>query len=65
MSPIRTICAWCPDFDPRDTQNDNVSHGICPTCYARVFAEDSEVVKRERSARDTDQVQVMPSTARE
>jgi hypothetical protein len=31
----RTICAWCPDFNPRDPRNANVSHGMCPRCSAK------------------------------
>lgn len=35
---LLVICAWCPDFDPKDPRNANASHGICPTCAARVHA---------------------------
>jgi hypothetical protein len=39
LKPIPTICAWCPDFDPKDEKNAGASHGLCPTCAARVNAE--------------------------
>ncbi len=29
------ICAWCPDFDPKDPKNAGASHGMCPSCVAR------------------------------
>ena len=25
------ICAWCPDFNPYDPANADISHGICQT----------------------------------
>ena len=37
---LRTVCAWCPGFDPHDPANKDISHTICPTCAARVLAED-------------------------
>lgn len=33
------ICAWCPDFNPRDPSNRGASHTICPACKARLDAE--------------------------
>lgn len=33
------ICAWCPDFDPKDPANKEASHGMCPACEARWNAE--------------------------
>lgn len=33
------ICAWCPDFDPTDPRNAEASHGMCPTCAARMTEE--------------------------
>lgn len=37
--PLRVICAWCPDFNPRDPNNVGASHGMCAKCV-RVFRED-------------------------
>lgn len=39
MTPIITVCAWCPGHDPRDPKHAGVSHGICPTCKARMERE--------------------------
>jgi len=33
------ICAWCPDFDPTAHANRGVSHGMCPSCSAKLHAE--------------------------
>lgn len=37
MSPIKVICAWCRVV-LRDG-NLPISHGICPTCSAKLAAE--------------------------
>jgi hypothetical protein len=34
-----TVCAWCPDFDRTDPSNKGVSHGICPTCAAKMNSQ--------------------------
>lgn len=36
---LEVICAWCPDFDRNDPRNANATHGICPTCEARIADE--------------------------
>jgi hypothetical protein len=33
------ICAWCPSFDKTSPANKGASHGICPTCEAKLQAE--------------------------
>jgi hypothetical protein len=33
------ICAWCPDFDKTAESNRGASHGLCPTCEARLHAD--------------------------
>lgn len=33
------ICAWCPDFDPRDPINKGASHVLCAACAAKIHAE--------------------------
>lgn len=38
-APLVIICAWCPDFDKTNPANAGVSHGICPTCAAKLEAE--------------------------
>ncbi len=35
----RTICAYCPDFDPRDPVHCGASHGICAACEAKLHAQ--------------------------
>lgn len=35
---LRVVCAWCPGF-VRGAETEPTSHGICPTCFARVSAE--------------------------
>lgn len=37
VAPV--VCAWCPTFDRTSTANAAASHGICPSCAARVQAE--------------------------
>jgi hypothetical protein len=38
MNPtVVVVCAWCPTFDRRDPKNKGVSHGICPTCAAKML----------------------------
>ena len=37
--PVRPICAWCPTFDPTALENKGASHGMCPSCAARLQAE--------------------------
>lgn len=32
--PARVICAWCPDFDGRQSSTRGVSHGMCDACAA-------------------------------
>jgi hypothetical protein len=34
--PVKTICAWCPTWNREDPANAGASHGICPTCLARL-----------------------------
>ena len=41
VEPLKVICAWCPDFDPRDPKNAEASHGMCPAC-AKKFKEQSK-----------------------
>lgn len=38
---LKTVCAWCPDFDPNDPSNDTVSHGMCESCAAKWLTDDS------------------------
>lgn len=33
------VCAWCPGFDPTRPANKGQSHGMCPTCSARLLDE--------------------------
>jgi hypothetical protein len=35
VDELVVICAWCPDFDPKDQRNANATHGICAKCAAR------------------------------
>jgi len=35
--PPPVVCAWCPDFDPT-AQAPGRSHGLCPTCAAKLAA---------------------------
>lgn len=35
----KAICAWCPNFDPKDPANIGKSHGMCSACSARLHAE--------------------------
>jgi hypothetical protein len=37
--PPPAICAWCPGFDHTDPANRGRSHGICPTCAAKLAAD--------------------------
>jgi hypothetical protein len=39
-TPLRTICAWCPDFDRTAPHQPGTSHGICPPCQIR-FEQDA------------------------
>jgi len=36
---LRVICAWCPDFDKTAPANAGATHGICPSCSAKLEAE--------------------------
>ena len=38
-APLVVVCAWCPDFDKTDPKNAGASHGICPTCAAKLLAQ--------------------------
>ena len=38
-APKAVICAWCPTFDPQSEANRGASHGMCPTCFARMMHE--------------------------
>jgi hypothetical protein len=33
------ICCYCPSWDQKAASNKNASHGICPTCLAKLMAE--------------------------
>lgn len=35
----KVICAWCPNFNPRDPANAEASHTICPACQAKMAAQ--------------------------
>ncbi len=49
----RTICAWCPTFDPT-VPTPGVSHGICPSCAAQLEAEAAPPVSTvERTIEET------------
>lgn len=37
--PLRVICCFCPGWTRADPANRGASHGICPTCSARLHAE--------------------------
>ncbi len=37
-STLTVICAWCPDFDRTAPINEGATHGICPSCQAKVEA---------------------------
>lgn len=52
--PLAVICAWCPAFDPT-TQAPGLSHGICPTCTARLEAELDAREAQEREDRERDE----------
>ena len=51
--PFTTACAWCGDVQngltwSRPSQplaQRNVSHGICPSCYAKVQAERTSLLR--------------------
>jgi hypothetical protein len=32
------VCAWCPDFDPRNPAHRGASHGICAPCAIKLLA---------------------------
>jgi hypothetical protein len=34
-----TVCAWCPDFNPRDPANRGKSHVMCPACATKFVSE--------------------------
>lgn len=36
---LRRTCAWCPDRDDSPETNRNVSHTICPRCFAALMAQ--------------------------
>jgi hypothetical protein len=36
---LRVVCAWC-ETEMRPGPKHPVSHGICPKCSERMFAED-------------------------
>jgi hypothetical protein len=36
--PLRRVCAWCVDFDPRAPGNKGATHTICPDCQSRLWA---------------------------
>ena len=38
-APLTRVCAWCPDFDRTAPVHAGATHGICPTCVAKVEAE--------------------------
>lgn len=38
VTPPPLVCAWCPDFVPSSVNNAGVSHGICPSCAAKMNA---------------------------
>lgn len=38
-APPRTVCAWCPDFNPHDPALAGVSHQICQVCNAKLNAQ--------------------------
>ena len=38
-APLRVICAWCADFNPRDPINAHATHGLCGTCADRLRAD--------------------------
>jgi hypothetical protein len=48
-SSLPHICAWCPDFDPKDLKNAGASHGICPSCAARWKAEAAQLQAEEEA----------------
>lgn len=33
-APTRVTCAWCPDFDGRQSSHRGASHGMCASCAA-------------------------------
>jgi hypothetical protein len=33
------ICCYCPDFDRTAPFNASATHGICPTCLAKMDAD--------------------------
>jgi hypothetical protein len=38
-TPLRVVCAWCPDFDANAPQEAGITHGMCPSCAAKADAE--------------------------
>jgi len=36
--PLRSVCAWCPGFDPMAASNAGASHGMCPNCVKKFEA---------------------------
>jgi hypothetical protein len=48
------ICCYCPDFDRTSPANAAATHGICPSCVAKMDAELSarEVTQLERTIED-------------
>jgi hypothetical protein len=52
-SSFTTACAWCGDVQTGQTWSRpsqplvqrNVSHGICPSCYAKVQAERTSLLR--------------------
>ena len=43
-----TVCAWCPDFERTD-QRENITHGICPACVAKMTHDEEPARRRARS----------------
>jgi hypothetical protein len=41
------ICAWCPDFDPKN-QEKGVSHGMCRACATKMAAQNMQDVTFEK-----------------
>lgn len=38
---MRRLCSWCnTDFGSKPGPEQSITHGICPTCYTRVLAEE-------------------------
>jgi hypothetical protein len=51
-SSLRVVCAWHEDLS--DPSNQGISHGICPTCAAKLHAEldAADVLEVERTIED-------------